>query len=404
MPVGADVPDRRAVSLTPLSPRRHRSSRELAFCTRTHAADPQSLPTTLSLPDPRLEPDLLLRAVVSADLPETERVGQVAVLDAVNVRAPVDRCAPGSYARLAACHGRTGLAPFLTSADAQVVDLQDGRAAAGFVKRRHWAVTPGDVIAPPALVAPALSEYLGLLHERALRPVFMATGDPAPYLECGFSVSEIADEALIDLPSFSLEGKARAGVRHAVAAAQRIGLTMVDYQTGLEEQLAPVSQQWLATKRGGEFGFTLSRHQDVRTQLADGCTDLWAVADVDGRLQAWCTWRHYLDGHGRVLDIMRRRPDAPNPAMDFLLARTLMHYRDIGVQIASLASVPRPHGTLAERIYPCQNLRAYKQKFDPTWQSRWMAVPASWQRPFALAAICGAYCPGGLRRAVTRNS
>lgn len=307
------------------------------------------------------------------------------------------------HARLAARFGRTGLAPFLAAPDLEVVDVLAGRGAAGYVPRRRWAITPGDVVAPEPLAEEALSEYLDVLGQRKLRPAFVAAGDPGPYRRRGFAVTVIADEAVVDLATFDLSRKNRAKVRHAVSSARRFGLTVVPYASWQDEQLAEVSRAWLSTKRGGEFGFTLSRHENVAAQLRDGVTDLWSVLDSSGNVQAWCTWRHYLDGQARVLDVMRRRPGAPNPSMDFLIASSLAHYRDAGVREASLASVPRERGAAAERIYPCRSLRAYKQKFDPKWQPRWLAVPSAWRRPLALAAICGAYCPGGLRRAVVRN-
>ncbi|MGH8963119.1 MAG: phosphatidylglycerol lysyltransferase domain-containing protein [Jatrophihabitantaceae bacterium] len=308
-----------------------------------------------------------------------------------------------AHAHLAARFGRTGVAPFIAAPEVHVIDLVDGYGAAGFVRRRRWAVTPGDVVAPPALAESALAQFLAELHERRLRAAFMAVSDPEPYLDRGFAVNEVADEAVIDLPSFSLSGSKRANVRHAVTSARRAGLLVVPYAPWQDEQLAEVSCEWLSTKRGGELGFTLTRHDDVAAQLTDGTTDLWAVVDRTGRVQAWCTWRHYLGGQGRVIDVMRRRPHAPNPAMDFLLATTLEQYRDAGLTLASLASVPRDHGATAERVYPTRTLRSYKQKFAPRWEPRWLAVPHAWQRPLALLAICGAYCPGGIRRAAICN-
>ncbi len=317
--------------------------------------------------------------------------------------APVGAAPVGGHAQLAARLGRTGVAPFIAAQDVEVVDLVDGDGAAGYVRRRGWAVTPGDVIAPAHLEDFARTEYLATLDERRLRPLLMAVSDPEPYVRRGFAVQEIADEAVLHLPDFSLKGSSRANVRHAVASARRGGLTVLPYAPWQADQLAAISREWLSTKRGGELGFTLSRLEDIATQLAAGATDLWSVADGAGMIQAWCTWRHYDDGGARVLDIMRRRTHAPNPAMDFLIASTLEHYRDTGVALASLASVPRPRGTIAERVYPARSLRAYKQKFAPRWETRYLAVPHAWQQPFALAAICGAYCPGGLRRALLRN-
>lgn len=320
--------------------------------------------------------------------------------------APVLRDAEvfGAHAHLAARFGRTGVAPFLATPDVEVIDVADGFGAGGFVRRGRWAVTPGDVVAPAPLLDTALTEYLDVLGERRLRPLFMAVADPEPYRARGLDVSELADEAVLDLTTFSLAGSKRANIRHSVTSARRAGLTIAAYAPWMDEQIAEISRQWLATKRGGELGFTLSRHEDVPAQLAAGAAELWTVLDGDGRVQAWCTWRPYLAGRARVIDIMRRRTDAPNPSMDLLIAGTLEHFRDSGLAQASLASVPREHGSLAERVYPTRSLRAYKQKFDPTWQPRWLAVPSAWRRPLALAAICNAYCPGGLRRAVLRNS
>jgi lysylphosphatidylglycerol synthetase-like protein (DUF2156 family) len=151
------------------------------------------------------------------------------------------------------------------------------------------------------------------------------------------------------------------------------------------------------------MGFTLSRYGDVERQIAEGATDLWSVVDDGGTVQAWCTWRHYLGGRARVVDVMRRRVAAPNPSMDFLIASTLERYRDMGLELASLASVPRPHGETSERVYPTKPLRAYKQKFAPRWEPRWLAVPHARQRLSATLAVSSAYCPGGLRRALRRN-
>jgi phosphatidylglycerol lysyltransferase len=307
------------------------------------------------------------------------------------------------YARLAERHGRTGVSPFIANPDVCVVDLLGGTGASGYAQVRRWAVTPGDVVAPQPVVDVALSEYLDVLAGRRLRPAFLAVSDEMPFRRRGFDVSVVADEAVIDLATFSLAGSKRANLRHSTTSARRAGLSVLPYASWQDEQIEEISHEWLRTKRGGELGFTLSRHDDVAAQLQDHETDLWVIADEAGRIQAWCTWRHYLGGQGRVVDVMRRRSDAPNPAMDCLLATVVETYRDAGLTEASLASVPRDHGAMADRIYPSRSLRAYKQKFSPRWEPRWLAVPAARHRPFALAAVATAYCPGGLRRAVFRN-
>lgn len=306
-------------------------------------------------------------------------------------------------ARLTAKFGGNGVAPFVANPGVTAVMLLAGQAASGFKQVRRWAVTPGDVVASRDLAEAALSEYLMVLSARGLRPLFLAVSDPEPYRRRGMHVAETADEAILDLPLFSLSGSRRANLRHSTTSARRSGLRVMRYEDAYSAQIADISEQWLRTKRGGELGFTLSRHQDVAQQLADGMADLWISVDRDDIVQAWCTWRPYLDGSGRVLDVMRRRVDAPNPATDALLATVLENYRDAGLLQASLASVPRSHGELGERIFPARSLRAYKNKFDPTWSTRWLAIPSRRQELPAFAAIATAYCPGGLRRAAFRN-
>lgn len=311
-------------------------------------------------------------------------------------------CSPHP-ARLAAQYGLTGVAPFVGNPGVTPVPLLDGRGVAGYARVGRWAVTPGDVVAPGRLREEALTEYLAILAERRLRPLFLAAADPQPYLGRGMHVVEIADEAVLDLPGFTVAGSRRANLRHSTTSARRLGLKVIPYAPEHADQIAEISHEWLRTKRGGEFGFTLSRHEDVTQQLADGTADLWVSVDDAGVVQAWCTWRPYLDSRARVLDVMRRRVHAPNPAMDGLLVTVLENYRDAGLLEASLASVPRSHGELGERVFPARSLRAYKQKFAPSWAPRWLAVPKRWHELPALAAVGKAYCPGGLRRALFRN-
>ena len=300
-------------------------------------------------------------------------------------------------------YGRNGVAPFLGSAGVAPVALVDGRGMSGYARVRRWAVTPGDVLAPWELRDVALTEYLSTLAARHLRPVFLAVSDPRAYVQRGMHTIEIADEAIIGLEQFSLSGSRRANLRHSTTSARRAGLRVLPFAASHTGQLAEISADWLRTKRGGELGFTLSRHLDVGRQWADGTADVWVIVDADGVVQAWCTWRPYLGGRARVLDVMRRRVNAPNPAMDGLLATVLENYRDAGLIEASLASVPRSHGALGERLFPARSLRAYKQKFDPLWSPRWLAVPSRRHELPALAAVGRAYCAGGLGRVVFRN-
>jgi phosphatidylglycerol lysyltransferase len=209
----------------------------------------------------------------------------------------------------------------------------------------------------------------------------------------------VAEDAIIFLDRFDLAGSRRASIRHSVTSARRAGLVVEDYGPQHAAGCAAVSAAWLATKRGGEMGFTLGRFDSIGACPAE-CR---VALDRNGRVVAFVTWHRFNGSRGRVLDLMRRLPDAPNPAMDLLIGDSLAGFAAEGVELASLGSVPLSRGRLAERVYPTRSLRRFKGKFAPEWQPRYLAVPSRTLVPRALTAVVRAYSPGGLCGALRRN-
>jgi phosphatidylglycerol lysyltransferase len=294
--------------------------------------------------------------------------------------------------------GTSSTSPLLGAAGTDLVGLCGGAAAAGMLGVGRWAVTLGDVIGPPWLLDAARRDYLEWVNGRGLRPLFVAVDDPVPFADLGLHAVRIAEEPLIEASGFILSGSRRASVRHSVAAARRAGLRVVERGPELEAGIAKVSAAWLATKRGGELGFSLGRHGD------DARDARWRVAvDSDGAVVGFVTWRSYDNGRGWVLDLMRRAPAAPNPTMDLLIADGIAELAADGCTRISLGAVPLPHGRLAERVYAATALRRYKDKFAPMWEDRFLVVPGRRHLPAAMNAVAHAYCPSGFYRAVRRN-
>ncbi len=294
--------------------------------------------------------------------------------------------------------GTSSVTPFALGADRQVHDLCSG-GLVSIVRQGRWAVMAGDPIAPPGRERQTLDDAMELMARLQTRPAFVAVVDETPYRERGMWTFPIADDALVDLAGFTLAGKRMASLRHSVSAAARAGLSVAGWSPAFGAEAEKVSAEWLATKRGGELGFTLGRFDPAHMDGLDGR----AALDRDGRVVGLVTWHSYDNGRGRVLDLMRRTPDAPNPTMDFLIAQSLTEFAAAGVATASLGSVPRSRGRLAERIYPTVSLRRYKNKFAPRWEPRYLAAPGRASVPAALVAVARAYSPEGLRAACRRN-
>lgn len=243
------------------------------------------------------------------------------------------------------------LAPLLAGPGVQVVALAGGLGAARYVPRRRWALTIGDVHAPAGLAERARSEHLDRLAERRLCPALFGLTDPLPYRRRGFALAPFADEAVIDLPTYTVN-----------AATADLGL--------------------LVLRCADEHAV------DLGVPVTDNGGDLWVALDRDGTVQAYCTWRPYARQHARVLDQLQHRPGTPAAALDALLAATLCAYRDAGLAEASLLTVPRT-GLLGlrHRLGRDRGARAAARRLAPRWRTLWLAVPAGWQRPLALAAL-----------------
>jgi phosphatidylglycerol lysyltransferase len=308
---------------------------------------------------------------------------------------------PASVASLAeaavARWGRSSVSPFLVGADRTVIRL--GAGAAGYVRQGRWAVLPTDAAAPVDAEADALAELLEVLARERLRPVFACVTDPEPYRNRGMHAVAIADDAVIELRSFSLSGGRRANVRHSVSAARRAGIVIAPFSAEWADGAAAVSAAWLATKRGGEMAFTLGRFDHEHL----GRADCRVAVDAEGRVVGLVSWHRYDAGRARVLDLMRRAPDAPNSTMDALIAESLVGFAAAGVERASLSCVPLTRGPLAESLYPTASLRRYKDKFAPAWEQRWLVVPTRRQLLGGLLAVTRSYCAGGLVRGLRHN-
>jgi phosphatidylglycerol lysyltransferase len=300
---------------------------------------------------------------------------------------------------LATRWGRSSVSPFLSEPPNRVVRVAGG-GVAGYRCVRHWAVVPTDPAVPPGFEHHALDDLLAEIALDRRRAVFVAVSDPVPYRLIGFHVACLADDASIDLAQFSLAGRRMASLRHSVSSARRHGLRIVPYSTGIANEVSSVSREWLRTKRGGEMGFTLGRFDsEVATSV-----ECRVAIDRSDRVVGFVTWRSYSGGAARVLDLMRRVGDAPNPTMDLLIADSLIEFAASGIETASLGAVPRPRGAVAEWVYPTRTLRRYKDKFAPTWMPLWFACPSVSSMPSALAAVASAYASGSLLQVLRRNA
>lgn len=237
------------------------------------------------------------------------------------------------------------------------------------------------------------------------------------YLDAGLRVYKLGEYAYVPLQDFSLKGKARSDLRAALNRGEREGMTLEVLPPGVDTEtlaaLRAISDAWLAGHATAEKGFSLGAFSERYIQRSP-----IALVRAGERPVAFATLMTTDLTAEASIDLMRHVPDVPNGTMDFLFARLLLDlqakgYQRFGLGMAPLSGMaehplaPRWHrlGRLlfshGENFYNFQGLRAFKEKFVPEWEARYLAAPGGIAPLFVLADVA-ALISGGLRGVIAK--
>ncbi len=319
-----------------------------------------------------------------------------------------------SVAGIFASYSRHALSASAVQSDKHHLLVAGGSGLIAYDTRGAVALSCGDPIAPDALFAQSVREYLAFCRKHGWTPcVYGAADVRVPvYEEVGLRTLKVAEEAILDLKEFSLSGNKRANLRAMVNKAAKSGMSVRRYDRRqlpdslIDEQLEEISQEWLAEKHLGEMGFTIGRFS------LDTLLDIPVfIAEAGQHVVAFCSWLTYRNGEAAVLDLMRKRKDTVAGAMDFLLAHSLLLLQDAGFVEASLANAPLanvsgPRGPLERGVsvlfenlnsfYGYKNLFQFKKKFAPRWEGRYLVYPRGAELPAIAYALASVHSSRGL--------
>ncbi|MBS1907042.1 MAG: DUF2156 domain-containing protein [Actinobacteria bacterium] len=243
-------------------------------------------------------------------------------------------------------------------------------------------------------------------HERYL-PVFQSFG---------WQYMSVGEETVIDLPGFELAGKAWQKVRQPLNRGEREGITTLwstwhDLPTRYSREITAVSEEWVAHKKLPEMGFTLGGVEELK----DSDVGIFLAINKDGGIEATTSWLpSWTDGRvtGWTIDFMRRSDGAMPGIMEFIIASAALHMKEQGAQILSLSGAPlatkpgespaepgvmdRLLGWLGEMLEPAYgftSLFRFKSKFNPRYETIYMAYADPAQLATIGMAIGSAYLP-----------
>jgi phosphatidylglycerol lysyltransferase len=297
----------------------------------------------------------------------------------------------------------------------------DGRAGVAYRRTGTVAVALGPFGWPDARV-PALTDFARYCDDNGWTAVFhgIDTTSAAALTRVGWRTLPVAEDAAFDPRSWTTSGSRKQDVRTAVNKARRSGFTATwsswqDLPVAVTRQIEAISEEWVADRELPEMGFTLGSVDEMR----DPAVRTLVAQDAEGTVLGVTSW---LPSHreGRVvgwtLDVMRRRTDAPNGVMEFLVASAAEVMREQGVERLGLSAAPLARtpttatpttggpadgvetllelvGGVLEPVYGFRSLLRFKRKFGPDLEPLVLAYPDPVALPAIGVAVVRAYLP-----------
>ncbi|MGI9482980.1 MAG: phosphatidylglycerol lysyltransferase domain-containing protein, partial [Hyphomicrobiales bacterium] len=310
-------------------------------------------------------------------------------------------------------------AHFVFTSDKSVL-LNDAKTA--FImygtQGKYW-VALGDPVGDEEAFADLISDFINLAESHNCRAIFYQISDEnlPLYLDAGYVLSKLGEEAVVSLSSFGLEGKSHRSLRSAHNRAERSGLTFSIVQpphsAELLTQLKQISDEWLADKHVREKSFSLGRFDEAYLQHFP-----IALVEQEGSVIAFANVLQTDAHHGATVDLMRHSKDVPNGTMEFLFVELMLQLKNEGygyftLGLAPLSGLGEKHfkrtwdrfGLALYRFgghfYNFDGLRKFKKKFRPEWHSRYLASAGGANPIFSLRAI-NALIAGSIKGAITK--
>lgn len=335
----------------------------------------------------------------------------------VGPRQPAPPCADDDTRALAIVDGLARKPPdawLAATGDKHFLFSESGRSMVMYAAHGDAWIAMGGPVGPASERREMIWRFREAADIANAWPAFYSIGPEhlPDLLDAGLVAQKVGETAQVPLAGFSLEGGARARLRQIRARGQRDGFVFsverVEPGSPLMAELKAVSDAWLRQRAASEKRFSLGRFEE--TYMARFPVGLLRRHGV---VEAFANVWPGGAGADIAVDLMRSKPDIPKQAMEVLFIELLLWAKAEGHRIFDLGMAPlaglenRRLAPLLSRIgafiyrhggsfYGFGGLREFKKKFDPVWESRYLAAPM-----FRLSSALGRTAlltTGGLRR------
>ncbi len=308
------------------------------------------------------------------------------------------------------------LAPFVLRADKSYFFGPDDSAFLAYRVVGGVAIVSGDPIGPPGAFDALLALFVTHAHERDWRVAILGASERwlPLYARNGLHSLYHGDEAVVDVASFSLEGRAIRKVRQSGHRLESAGYTArvlrpSELDDGVRAELEDVSRAWRGSEP--ERGFVMALDRLFRLGDSDA---LFVIGfDSEDRVTGFLHFAVSAAGRALSLSSMPRLRDSPNGFNEWLICETIgwarAHgYERVSLNFAPFAALLAPEAELSslqdvqrrallalKGHFQLDNLLLFNRKFGPNWERRFVVYERRRDLPrVGVAALAAeAYLP-----------
>jgi phosphatidylglycerol lysyltransferase len=281
------------------------------------------------------------------------------------------------------------------------------------VSGRTW-ISMGDIVGKSSQAKELLWDFYEISKLHQGRAAFYEVTEKyiPVYLDMGLTLFKIGEVAKVPLESFTLAGSASKDFRYVLKNVEKKGyqfeIIPQEKVPDLIPELKKISNAWLKMKSGKEKKFSVGFFNEK--YLSN-----FPIAIVRNETQIVAFANIWIGTNKEEIsiDLMRYSHDAPDNTMDYLFVKLILWGKENGHKYFSLGMAPLSgfekrqfspiwnkigsfiftHG---EHFYNYKGLRDFKEKFNPVWSPKYIALPKGLKQVFALKDIA-ALISGGVK-------
>ena len=312
-------------------------------------------------------------------------------------------------------HGKSGMDYFKLSGEKSLFFLPDDSAFISYRVAGNFAVVLENPVAGNLHdMQECIRSFDRFCYESGMKSIFYRVPEANLQVYHGMGKKSLflGQEGIIDLNTFTLEGKDRKDLRHAINKISDTGFRTTFHtppvKDGILQKIKAVSDEWLHNTGRKEIIFSQGMFvwEELKNQV------LITVENPEEKIVAFLNIiPDYAPLEG-TYDLLRKTADAPNRTSEFLVIRLCEYlkeqgYRYVNLGFAPMSGLDDPH-TFPEKsmrfayerirsFSHYKGLREFKERFIPAWSNKYLVYDHDYdliQVPGALMKVIKPSRPG----------